>query len=131
MYNRIRALTFPAAFGAPPRIISSGSDLDNPLKPFMILQMDIEEKPLGATAEMSVSRLPFTVWVHDEPGSMVAIDDAAFALKHNLPTLDGAVVGNMSHYGIEWEDIGQDAFDDHFKTNTRPVRFVMRTHRAG
>lgn len=131
LYNRIKAITLPDTFGIPPRIISSGNDLDNPVKPFLLLSMDIEERPLGTTAEMRVSRVPFTVWVHDEPGSMLDIDSAAFALKNNLPTPDGEKVGDMSHYGIEWEDIGQDAFDDHFKTNTRPVHFVMRTHRAG
>jgi hypothetical protein len=130
VYNRIMGLALPSVFGSPARVISSGSSEDNPLKPFLIVQFDIEVKPLGMPASARTSRVPFTVWVHDEPGTMLNIDEAAFILKNDLPTLDGAKVGNMSHYGIEWEEIGQDAFDDHFKTNTRPVRFWMMTRRA-
>lgn len=129
IYNRIKSLALPAGMGD--RVLSSGSDQDNPIKPFLIVSMGIEQKPLGTTAEMRVVRLPFTVWVHDEPGSMLHIDDGARVLETGLPTPDGQRVGNASFYNIEWEETGADAFDDHFGTNTRPVRFVMVMRRAG
>jgi hypothetical protein len=73
--------------------------------------------------------VPFATWVHDTPGSMLKIDDVAIALKNELPTLDGAVIGGLSRYALTWEETGQDAFDDHFGTNTRPVRFRAMTRR--
>lgn len=127
VYNRIKAITgLPA--GIIDRIISSGSG-DNPASPFMVVQMGTEDTPLGATAEERTQQVPFTVWVHDKPGSMVQIDDVCVLLKNNLPTEDGIKVGNMSVYRLKWESTGEDAYDDHFGTNTRPVRFSMMTRR--
>jgi hypothetical protein len=133
VFNRIKALgTIPAAYGtgAGMRVISSGSGLENPAKPFLLVSFGVEGKPLGATPEMRVQQVPFTVWVHDAPGSMLVIDDAAVALKNGLPTEDGLVVGNMSVYNLRWEETGEDVFDDFFHTNTRPVRFSMMTRKA-
>lgn len=133
IFNRIRNLSgIPNAFGVgnDMRVISSGA-ADNPDSPFMIVSMGVEAPPLGATAEMRVQSIPFTVWVHDVPGSMLQIDEAAVALKNGLPTEDGVVAGGMSVYNVKWEDTGQDAYDDHYHTNTRPVRFSMMTRRAG
>lgn len=128
LYNRIRAIaTLPT--GVADRIISSGS-ADTPQQhPFLILSMGVEQSALGMPASMRAQQIPFTVWVHDKPGSMLVIDDIAVALKNNLPTADGAVVGGMSVYEVRWTDTGEDTYDDHFKTNTRPVRFSMMTRR--
>jgi hypothetical protein len=134
VYNRIKAITsIPTAFGeaANMRILSSGSGNENPVKPFLLVSFGVEQPPLGSVAEMRVQAIPFTVWVHDAPGSMLNIDDAAVALKNNLPTPDGQRVGGMSLYNLEWVETGEDAYDDFFGTNTRPVRFTMMTRRAG
>lgn len=133
VYNRIKAASgIPAAFGtgAAMRVISSGAS-ENPAKPFLIVQFQVEEPPFGAIAEERTQQVPFTVWVHDEPGSMVRIDDACVALKNGLPMDGGVVVGGMSVYRVKWEATGEDAYDDHYGTNTRPVRFSMMTRRAG
>lgn len=125
IYNRIKAISgLPA--GLADKIISSGS-AENPAPPFILVSMGVEQKPLGMPAESRTQSIPFTVWVHDKPGSMLQIDDVAKLLKDNLPTLDGAVVGSMSIYQLVWEETGQDAYDDHFGTNARPVRFSMMT----
>ena len=124
LYNRIKGLAgMPAGIA----VISSGA-ADNPVAPFVIVQMGVEEPPLGAIAEERTQQIPFTVWVHDRPGSMISIDDICVALKDGLP-VEGIVVGNMSIYRLKWESTGQDAYDDHYKTNTRPVRFSMMTRR--
>jgi hypothetical protein len=131
IYNRIKA-AIEAAAGMPAnlkdRIISSGS-ADNPTPPFIVVSMGVEQPPLGMPASSRTQQIPFTAWVHDKPGSMVAIDDIAKTLKDALPTDSGAVVGNMSVLGCIWTDTGEDAFDDHYNTNTRPVRFMLTTRR--
>ena len=131
IYNRIKGLAgIPTAFGVgnAMRLISSGA-ADDPKAPFMIVSMGVESEFPGATAEMRLARIPFTVWVHDTPGSMLQIDEACVALKNGLPVPNGAVVGGMSVYECRWIETGQDVFDDHFKTNTRPVRFTLVTRR--
>jgi len=131
LYNRIKA-AIEAAGGMPDglkdRIVSSGS-ADNPTPPFIVLSMGVEQPPLGMPASSRTQQIPFTCWIHDKPGSMINIDNIGVALKDALPTDLGAVVGNMSVLGLKWTDTGEDAFDDHYNTNTRPVRFELTTRR--
>lgn len=127
LYNRIKAIV---SLASPFKddLISSGS-ADNPVAPFLIVSMGTERTPLGMTFSSRTQEIPFTIWVHDTPGSMLAIDDASVALKNGIPTPDGFMVGGMSVYNVEWVETGADSYDDHFKTNCRPVRFRMMTRR--
>jgi hypothetical protein len=109
-------------------VISSGA-VDNPDPPFMAVSMGTEQTPLGMPAESGTQEIPFDVYVHDRPGSMLKIDQACVALKNNLPTVDGAVAGGMSIHSIRWEDTSADAYDDHYQTNMRRVSFRMYTSR--
>jgi hypothetical protein len=128
LYNRIKAVSGLAALVGD-RIISTNSNTTPASKPFLIVQMGVEQAPLGTVPEMRAQEVPFTVWVHDTPGSMVKIDDICVLLKNNVPTEDGARVGSMSVYNVRWEATGDDAYDDHYSTATRPVRFTMMTRR--
>ena len=131
--NRVKGLDgIPNAFGegADRRVIGSGK-IGMTSKPFLLVSMGVESPPLGSTPEMRAQSVPFTVQVHDEPGSFSNVDDAVIALKNELPTLDGFVIGNLSVYEIRWLDIGQDAYDDYFKTDFRPVRFAAMTRSGG
>lgn len=131
LFNRIRGITsIPAAFGSGDtlRLFASGA-ADNPEKPFMVVTMGIERPPLELPRSARAQAVPFIVYVHDAPGSMLNIDDCAVALKNNLPTEDAAKVGNMSLYSLWWEETGQDGSDDHYGTVVRPVRFSMMTRR--
>lgn len=121
-------LAIPAPYRADGKLISSGS-ADMPAPPFMMLTMNVEQPFLGMPPSAKVQNIPFTIWVHDTPGSMTRIDDAALAIKNNLPTQDGFMIGNMSVMEVRWTETGEDAYDDHFKTNCRPVRFNMVTAR--
>jgi hypothetical protein len=112
------------------RVISSGS-VEIPRKPFLLVSMGVEIPALGSTPEMRTQSIPFTVWVHDEPGGFTNIDDAAMAIKNGLPTLNGFMIGGLSVYEIRWEATGEDVADDHFKSDARPVRFTAMTRRAG
>lgn len=109
--------------------IMSSAAAEDPVEPFMIVSMDVEVTPLGMPDESRTQMVPFTCWVHDRGASMVRIDDAAVWLKNNMPTDMGFKVGNMSVYNIRWASTGGDVYDDHFKSNTRPVRFEMMTRR--
>lgn len=127
LYNRISNLA-GLADEFKNNVMSSGS-ADNPSKPFLMITMGTEAPPLGLPRSARAQDVPFTIWVHDAPGSMVKIDEACVALKDGLPTEDGFMVGAMSVYGVKWEGTGDDSYDDHFGTNSRPVRFSMMTRR--
>lgn len=126
IYNRIKALDLPVDMED--RVISSGA-ADNPGVPFIAVAMGTEVPVLGMPAEARVQEIPVDIWVHDEPGSMLHIDDACVVLKNNLPTEDGVVVGNMSVLNLRWEETSSDAYDDHYGTNTRRISFRMTTRR--
>lgn len=127
LYNRVKGLALPAGFD-PEDVLSSGA-ASNPTPPFLMLSMGVEQPPLGSVPEEATQRVPFTIWVHDRPGSMVKIDDVCVALKNGIATMDNFMIGNLSVYEVRWLEIGEDAYDDHFKTNTRPVRFAAMTRR--
>lgn len=128
LFNRITNLpNKPVSLAALTIYGSAGAD--QPAKPFLMIQMGVEQAPLGMPAESRTQEIPFTVWVHDTGASMLRIDDACVWLKNNLPMDIGVKVGSMSVYEIKWQDTGQDGYDDFFKTNTRPVRFTMMTRR--
>lgn len=127
IYNRVKNIaSLPAAFKED--VVSSGA-ADNPEAPFLIVSMGVERSPFGLPSYVGAQEVPFTIWVHDKPGSMVAIDDAAVALKVGLPTRDGFMLGGLSVYEIKWVETGDDSYDDHFGTNCRPVRFLAMTRR--
>ncbi len=129
LYNRIKNLAgLHADFKAEGKIISSGS-ADRPEAPFLVVTMGVEQPPVDMPPEMRTQSIPFTVWVHDTPGSMIKIDDGALALKIGLPTFDAQMVGGLSLYELRWTDTGEDTYDDHFGTNCRPVRFAAMTRR--
>jgi hypothetical protein len=109
------------------RVISSGS-ADNPIKPFIVLQMDPERPPLGMPRKAKVQEIHIIVWAHDTPGSMAKIDDICRLVKDNLPA-EGMMVGNLSIFELWWDETGSDAFDDHYNTNCRPVMFTAMTRR--
>lgn len=128
IFNRIKALNNkPASANALTYYSSAGAS--SPVGPFVLISMGTEVPPLGLPAESRTQLVPFTVWVHDSGESMLRIDEIAQWLKAELPTEVGFKVGNLSVYNIKWESTGDDAYDDHFRTNTRPVRFSMMTRR--
>lgn len=129
LHNRLTGMTeLPEEFRQAGKIISSGA-ADNPQPPFLVTSMNVEQPWFGMPRSVGAGTIPFTIWVHDTPGSMLLIDDGAYALKHYLPTEDGFMIGQLSVYQLKWDEIGEDSYDDHFNTNCRPVRFSMVTRR--
>lgn len=118
IYNRVRAIL------ASMDVYSAGSADNPPNRPFAVISMEVEVPFLGMPASARVQEIPFAIWVHDVPGSMLAIDDAAIALKNGVPTHDGVVIGGLSALDVSWAGTGADAHDDFYNTSVRPVRFV-------
>lgn len=129
LYNRIRY-----CYGLPTNyaqnvITTSGSDPTNPVEPkpgtkqFLLFAMGVEQPFLGMPAEARAANVPFTVYVYDDPGSMLKIDEACLALKSQIPTRDGVKVGGLSVLSLDWTGTSVDSFDDHYKLPVRSVTF--------
>lgn len=124
VYNRVKAITDLDDA----HVLSSGSGLSAPSGVFAVVSMGVETAFPGMPSERKPSIIPFTIWLHAGlDASMLDIDDPALALKNELATEVGFMVGGLSVMRVKWEEIGQDAFDDHWGTNCRPVRFSMTT----
>jgi hypothetical protein len=118
VYNRVKAILDDW------NVISSGSTA-NPDRPFAVVSMEVEVPFLGMPASARVQEIPVAVWLHDKPGSMLKIDDGSIALKNELPTADGVVIGGLSVMDLRWSGTGADAHDDFYNTSSRPVRFTI------
>lgn len=124
VFNRVKAITSLDD----DHVLSSGSGLSTPTGVFAVISMGVESAFPSMPSERKPSIIPFTIWLHAGlDASMLDIDDPAVLLKNGLATEDGFKVGNLSVYRVKWEETGQDAFDDHWGTNCRPVRFSMVT----
>jgi hypothetical protein len=124
IFNRVKAITSLDD----DHVISSGHGGSTPSGVFAVVSMGVESAWPGLPSERKPSIIPFTIWLHaGTDASMLDIDDPAVLLKNELATEDGFKVGNLSVYRVKWEETGQDAYDDHWGTNCRPVRFSMVT----
>lgn len=123
LYNRI--LPTLAGTGFEDRLFSSGN-ADERIPPFAVLAMMVEQPFLGMPPGARATNVPFAVNLHTQAGeSMVDVDAAAFAVRDGIVTEDAVKVGNISVMNLRWTDIGQDGYDDHWKTDFRPVRFNL------
>lgn len=124
IFNRVKAILDLGD----DNVISSGAGGSSPIGVFAVVNMGVESAWPGMPVTRRPSIIPFTVWLHAGlDSSMIDIDDPAVLLKNALPTEDSFMVGGLSVMNVRWAETGQDAFDDHWGTNCRPVRFTMVT----
>ena len=103
------------------RIYSSGELEAAPKdKPFIVLRFDDETPEIEEASFQDV-----TVWVHDEPGSYVRIDEALSAVR---TTLEGPVVAPDGVYAT-WLGDSPDLADDARQTLVRNSAFRLAGRR--
>jgi hypothetical protein len=123
LYNRVLPTLVGTEFAG--RLFQSGN-ADDRIAPFAVLRMMVEQPFLGMPPSTKSGNVPFAVNLHTPAGeSMVDVDAAAFAVRDGIATEDSVVVGNLTVLNLRWTDIGEDAYDDHWGTDYRPVRFNM------
>lgn len=97
---------------------------DTPARPFIINRLSVNQQ---------ITRLPGTtirqqsvqVWLHTDPGSMLDTDDMAESLTTWLPSQTPAKRMGEVIIDCEWQDTSGDGYDDHYKTQTRYVTFLV------
>lgn len=95
---------------------------DSPSRPFAVVRFQPDNP--GLVPKLPASQQRFSIWIHDEPGSMDNIEDAVAALRDGLPSaLPGLLEGTRVMECV-WEGTSADGYDDHFGTTTVYVDFM-------
>jgi hypothetical protein len=104
---------------APNQIHSSGSVDKRPDKlPAVVVRI---MPRISAVKSGAAHRQRVQLWVHDRPGSYVAIDGILADLRANLP----GQVGEAGGIACEWLDESQDLSDEAWGTGTRYSTFQL------
>lgn len=108
------------------RVYSSGAvgaeiPGDSPTRPFAVIRFATEAA--GLLPSYPIHQRRFSVWVHDEPGTMENIDAAAKQLKEDLPATVPVLFEGDRIMECLWEGTSEDFYDDHFGTNVVRVDF--------
>lgn len=110
----------------PQRIFNSGGTGaekpgDSPTRPFAVIRNDLDAP--GVLPSFPISQLRWSIWLHDEPGSMKTINAGVQRVKTLVPQFNpqGQDVWVME---CSWQASGPDSYDDHYKTMTRYVDFL-------
>jgi hypothetical protein len=99
---------------------------DSPSRPFAVVRFNPDNP--GLVSRYPLHQRRFSVWLHDEPGSMDKIETAVAQLKLELPPSLPGVLEGLRVIDCVWEGTSADGYDDHFGTNTVYVDF-MATYR--
>ena len=136
MYDSVTSLpTVHSLFGD--RVMSTGAgegpegDGDMPTAPFVIIRAQTNQRPvfLPAAPEVKVKQQRYQVWVHWQGGDTTPADDLVKELEDQVPPMAGVKTSEGNIMECRWEDTSEDGYDDHFKTNTRYVTFLV-TYKA-
>jgi hypothetical protein len=105
------------------RIVSSGAADELP-KPFMVIRAGIETRPMGG-----VWQLPFTIHMHDDPGSYVLIDSVLAIVHNKIITAAPAAWNGSWVMAVRDDGVSEDLYDDHYGTATRNASYTMTARR--
>lgn len=97
---------------------------DTPDRPFIVIREMLIAPSL--LPSWPVDNRPYQIWVHDDPGSMMRIDQAIGAVRVYLPEQAPTVFGDEEIFACEWNAMSDDLYDDHHKTNTRHADFTLK-----
>jgi hypothetical protein len=107
-------------------VLSSGAvgrdDAVPPSKPFVVIRAGVIQIPIrGGTKQTRLF-----VYVHDEPGTMIRIDDGHDRIKAAFDAVEVPSLADGSWLqDVIWESLSDDFYDDGFKTNTRFATYLM------
>lgn len=133
MYEAVKSCDGQTEFSAD-RIMTTGAvegpegDGDSPARPFIVIRAATNQPPLQLGSASKIKQQRYQIWLHREPGSMLDIDDFCKSLEDGIPAM---APDNSSEWvpdvimEARWEDTSGDGYDDHFKTTTRFVTFLV------
>lgn len=114
------------------RIMSSGAvglpntPTEEPARPFIVVRGNADENRINAARSQR-----FQVWVHDNVGSYVRIENLLEMVRAALEPTMPHTVGSTRVTSVEWEGGSDDLFDDTFGTGTRFAQFRLTGRQVG
>lgn len=129
MYENVTGCPGVSGFAAD-RVYTSGGaggELgpdDMPSKPFIMIRLGINQQGTRLPGT-TIRQQSVQVWLHTEQGSMLSTDALAEALQKHLPAQAPEKRADEVIIECEWLDTSGDGYDDHFKTETRYVTFLV------
>lgn len=118
IYEVVNSLTLDA------NVSSSGADdpLASPDRPFIVIRSQTTQPALRRNKPVQQR---FQVWYHDNPGSMLDIDDGIDLITDALVDRAATWWTNVWIMDVEHENTSPDLFDDHYKTNCRYTEILV------
>lgn len=134
MYDSVMTMpTIASVFGS--RVMATGAgegpegEGDLPDVPFVIIRAQTNQRPVFMPGEVKVKQQRYQVWIHWRGGDTDASDDLVKDLEDRMPLLAPSKTAEGNIMECRWEDTSEDGYDDHYKTNTRYVTFLV-TYKA-
>lgn len=108
--------------------IHSGASLgkmgDSPTRPFAVIKMGLAIQQNGS--RRLATDQPFEIWVHDEPGSYLGIDNDLRLICEHFASAYPATVDGHTIVDITDPELSRDLVDEGYRTITRYAAWVMR-----
>jgi len=102
------------------RWIQAGSLDEMPVRPFAVIRL------VDGTQTVVYSEQPrFEIWVHDDRGSYIKIDQILRLVRETLVASVPLEDSNSRIVDIEWTGNGPDLVDEGYNTNARTARFTL------
>lgn len=107
-------------------------DSASPARPFVVLRSGLRaSEPIPGLRD-KMSRWPYMVWAHDDPGSYLRVDQMLEAVRGRLGSLSYPITAETDGLRILemiWNDDSEDLQDDGFKTAVRWSSYTAMTRK--
>lgn len=123
-----------SALGGSSKVYSAGAvqlpGMGDLVPPFVVIRA-LPSEPALAGTEKDIVRLPYYIWVHDQPGSFEDVIATVLTRLHAiLPTRDyTALPGGQAILECKWEGDSADLFDATFGTAVRWGQYLITARR--
>jgi hypothetical protein len=102
------------------RWIQAGSLDEMPARPFAVIRL------IDGTQTIVYSEQPrFEIWVHDDRGSYIKIDQILRLVRETLIAAVPMEDANYRIVDVDWTGNGPDLIDEGYNTNVRTARFTL------
>lgn len=134
MYDSVMAMpSITSHFGGRVMAVGAGEgpggDDDRPTTPFVIIRAQTNQNqvfmPQGTPKQQR-----YQVWVHWDGGDTTDADALVRELEDGLWPLAPVKTAEGWIMECRWEDTSGDGYDDHYRTNTRYVTFLVTYREA-
>jgi len=133
IFSEVKAALNAVGMGSFPVLEPSSlglADSPSPSRPFIVLRAGLRASEPMPGLRSKLSRWPYAIWAHDDPGSYLRVDSILSTIRNHLSSLGYPVVAvsdNMRILEMVWGSDSEDLQDDGFKTAVRWSSYTATT----